>query len=859
MAGASRRALRTAGALIATPAFVLALTAPALTGSAVARTAKAGSPVVRSALQQIGARPRLPRHSLIAGLAPAATRLHVTVALKPRNPAALAGYAEAVSNPASGAYQHFLTPAGFAQRFGATPAEVKVVDRALRSRGLTPGQLSAGALSIPLTATASQLERGLSISLLKLALPGRRMALAADTAPSIPAVAAGLVQSVIGLDTAVGPKPLLARLRGGSSRSGRGGSKHKRPHVVTAGPQPCAAAQATAEAQGAHTDDQIASAYGFSGLYSAGDQGAGTTVALYELEPVEASDIAAYQACYGTHTAVSYDRIDGGAGVGAGGGEAALDIENVIGLAPASNVLVYEGPNSNSSSPGSGPYDVFSAIVNQDRAQVVSVSWGECEHELGAADGRAEGNLFEQAAVQGQTIVAASGDSGSEDCDAGGTLPQTELAVDDPSSQPFVTGVGGTTLSSLGPRPTESVWNTGGGLVPLLQPGAAGGGISDLWPMPAGQRDAAASLHVLGAGVTGSACGQLGGYCREVPDVSADADPSTGYVIYWNGTGSESGSERGWQAIGGTSGAAPLWAALFALTDSSRACAGHPVGYAVPALYRAASSSYTSDFNDVRSGNNDFTGTNGGRFTAGPGYDEASGLGTPNGTPLAGNLCADSLHLTDPGSQSAAKHASISLRLRSADARATPIAFHASGLPPGLRLNGSTGRVTGRPTRTGRFHVTVVAQDPQQSTARESFTWSVGGAPRILGLTAGGFRTRHPTLSFTVKAGRGSPALRELEIAVPKGLRIVSAQGLRLTTSNRARVRFRAHVATGLLVVALHKALSQVSVTLAGPGLRSVSGRKPNARGASAPRLGVSVVDSGHGTSQLRAKLANGK
>jgi subtilase family serine protease len=852
MADASRRALRTAGALIATPAFVLAVTAPALTGSAVARTVKTGSPLVRSAMQRVGTRPSLPRHSLIVGRAPAATLLHVTVALKPRDPAALAAYAQAVSNPASGAYQHFLTPAEFAQRFGATPTEVSAVDKALHARGLTPGRLSAGALSIPLRATAAELERGLSVSLLKLALPGRRTALAADTAPSIPAGAAGAVQSVIGLDTAVEPRPLLARL------SARGGSKPKRPRVVTGGPQPCSAAQSTAQSQGVHTDDQIASAYGFSGLYSAGDQGAGTTVALYELEPVDASDIATYQACYGTHTAVNYDRIDGGAGAGAGGGEAALDIENVIGLAPASNVLVYQGPNSNSSSPGSGPYDVFSAIVNQDRAQVVSISWGECEHGLGAADGQAEGDLFEQAAVQGQTIVAASGDNGSEDCDSGGTLPQTELAVDDPSSQPFVTGVGGTTLSSLGPRPTESAWNTGGGLVPLLQPGAAGGGISDLWPMPAGQRDAAASLHVLGAGVTGPECGRPGGYCREVPDVSADADPSTGYVIYWNGSGSESGSSRGWQAIGGTSGAAPLWAALFALTDSSRACAGHPVGYAVPALYRAASSSYGSDFNDVRTGNNDFTGTNGGRFTAGPGYDEASGLGTPNGTPLADSLCADSLHLTNPGSQTGAKHASISLRLWSADARGTAIAFRASGLPPGLSLNDATGRVTGRPTRTGRFHVTVVARDPQQSTARESFTWSVGGAPRILGLTAGGLRTRHPTLSFTVKAGRGSPALRELDIAVPKGLRIVSTQGLQLTTPSGGQVRFRAHVATGLLAMVLRKELSQVSVTLAEPGLRSVSGRKPNARGSPA-RLAVSVVDSGHGTSQLRAKLAKGK
>ena len=104
------------------------------------------------------------------------------------------------------------------------------------------------------------------------------------------------------------------------------------------------------------------------------------------------------------------------------------------------------GQNSHSGAPGSGPFDTFRAIIDQDRAQVVSVSWGECEQALGSADAAAENTLFEQAAVQGQTIVAAAGDSGSEDCAFGSNQRQTQLAVDDPSSQPFVTGVGGTTL-----------------------------------------------------------------------------------------------------------------------------------------------------------------------------------------------------------------------------------------------------------------------------------------------------------------------------------------------------------------------------------------------------------------------------
>ena len=141
-----------------------------------------------------------------------------------------------------------------------------------------------------------------------------------------------------------------------------------------------------------------------------------------------------------------------------------MDIENLIGLAPNANVLVYQGPNSNSGSPGSGPYDTFSSIINQDRAQVVTGLLGQCEAALGQGNAISEASLFQQATVQGQSIVAASGDSGAEDCDTGGAPPQIQPAVDDPSSQPWVTGVGGTSIVAPGPPPTEKVWNSGGSL-----------------------------------------------------------------------------------------------------------------------------------------------------------------------------------------------------------------------------------------------------------------------------------------------------------------------------------------------------------------------------------------------------------
>ena len=310
--------------------------------------------------------------------------------------------------------------------------------------------------------------------------------------------------------------------------------------------------------------------------------------------------------------------------------------------------------------------------------------------------------------------------------------------------------MGATSLHALGPRPTETVWNSGGTVLSgMLQPGATGGGISHLWPMPASQLTSAPALNVRTAQAAGSACGRSGGFCREVPDVSADGDPASGYLIYWNGGGSVGGQPQGWQGIGGTSGAAPLWAALLALADGSRACSGTSVGYANPALYAAAGSAYATNFNDVTSGNNDFTGTNGGRYTAGPGYDPATGLGTPYASSLAGALCATTIKVTTPSTQHATVHNPASLRLHATDSAGARLTYAAFGLPPGLRLDGATGRITGRPTRAGRYTVHASAHDAQSQTAGATFRWIVGAEPRISRLSLSQTATG-PELAFTV-------------------------------------------------------------------------------------------------------------
>jgi subtilase family serine protease len=796
------------------------------------------APAVAAALR-LGSPPSLPSGARTVGSVPASTPMRVTVTLQPRDPAALAAFATAVSTPGSPLYRQYLTPAQFAQRFGATEAHIQAVEHSLRAHGLHPGPASANGLSIPVSATAGQLKAAFSTSLARIAMASGANAIANQQAPDVDPSIAPDVQSLLGLDTLSGSRPLLVRARAASARP------QLKAHVATGGPQPCGAVVAEAQAQHGYTDDQIASAYGLSGLYAAGDQGAGQTVAVLELESYDPNDINQYQACYGTSATVNSVPVDGGpGGPTEGSGEAALDVENVIGLAPQARVLVYEGPNS-----GSGPYDTFSAIITQHQAQVVTASWGQCEPLSGRGQAAAENTLFQEAAAQGQTILSAAGDDGSEDC-----YPASlTLQVDDPSSQPYVTGVGGTSLTAIGPRPGERVWNDG----PRV--GAGGGGISSFWTMPGYQSGAASFLHVTGSNSAPGPCGASSGYCREVPDVSADADPATGYMIYWNGSGDAGvGEPVGWQAVGGTSGAAPTWAALIALTNASASCAGRPVGFINPGLYFAAGASYGSDFNDVTSGNNDMTGTNFGEYGAGAGYDMATGLGSPNGAALAGSLCTDQVTVANPGLMRTTVGTSVSFQVRAADSRGAGLSYSASGLPPGLSLGASTGKVTGRATRLGTYAVTVAAGDVYGTKARTSFQWIVQGAPSISRASLAGVGASRPKLAFTLTAGRSAPALKTISLVLPRGLRFTSSRAT-VTVAGRGgrRLKFSVSLKGVTLTIKLAQAATQSRVSIASPRL-AASGSLSAAvarRQSSRVSITMRVTDAGSVTTKLALKI----
>jgi hypothetical protein len=594
----------------------------------------------RSAMR-IGAPPRAPAGSKVVGSLPSATRIQATVTLNPQDPAALAAYASDVATPGSSVYHRYLTVAQFRTRFGATGSEVQAVKSALGVDGLHPGQVTPNNLSIPVSGTAAQLAKAFSTGFQTVQLRGGRRAFRNTAAPLVPGAVAGIVQGVIGLDNLALaqpmalPKAVRAHAHAPASARGAGAGGAAQPNIGN-GPQPCSGqtgiTQYASTGNTAHTEDQIASGYGFASLYP-GDEGGGQTVAIYELEQYSASDVSAFQTCYGTTTTVQITKCATCTypASGSGSGEAALDIEDVIGLAPHATVRVYEGTNG-----GADQYNTYAAMVNDNIAKVISTSWGLCESSAGSSSLNSENTLFQQAATQGQSIFAAAGDHGSKDC--GGT---GSLAVDDPASQPFVTGVGATNMSAIGPPPTESVWNDYTASNQGLNEDS-GGGISSHWTMPSYQSGVTSSLGVVTSGLSsGTPCSAASGsYCREVPDVTADGGSKTGYLIYWNG---------GWYIFSGTSAAAPTWAAYTALVNASTACTSTPIGFANPDLYAIASgawngstSAYTADFHDITVGNNNPSNytTAGLPYSATTGYDMASGLGSMNSASLTSALCA---------------------------------------------------------------------------------------------------------------------------------------------------------------------------------------------------------------------------
>jgi subtilase family serine protease len=591
-----------------------------LTGLAVWAAPSAAQPITRLAgsvpIMASAAVAAPPGSIRLGDLAPA-VRLRLAVTLRLPHPAALAAFVAAVTNPRSPSRGQFLRRGQFGPRFGPTLARVDAVRAALAAAGLSPGPTAPDRLSIPVTASASAISHAFGISLVTYRLPAGRIAYANSRPPRLPAAIAPYVSGILGLsDVYLDHDDLGRQLRLG--RPGRDDAGQSPASPGTAGPRPCSAAS---KAGAGHTIDDFASRYWMSPLYRLGDRGGGVHVAVFEQEPDLTSDISAYEKCYGVDTTVNYDEVDGGAGAGPGDGEAALDIENIIGLSPDVTVDVYQGPNNSDVN----TYDIYDAIISADQDQVISTSWGDCELATNPVLITSEDTVFEEAAADGQTLVAAAGDSGSTGCyqrhPAVGIL-----SVQDPASQPDVVAVGGTTIA----KSADVVWNdsdTAGG--------AGGGGVSALWCMPGYQYQLMLPGLISKYSVRNSACSTAadGSYMRQVPDVSAASSQESGYLAYYDG---------GWTVLHGTGGAAPLWASVAALVDASPFCqvwgdANVPGALSAGLYYVAGQfASYVygqqpEGLQDVTRGSNVYApaGYRGTLYPATTGYDMASGLGTP--------------------------------------------------------------------------------------------------------------------------------------------------------------------------------------------------------------------------------------
>jgi len=594
-------------------------------------------------------------------------QISLTVALKLRNTDQLEPLLKATYTAGSPAYRKFLTPQEFGAKFGPTAETIARVSQHFQQAGLHVTQLTGTHLSVSGSAAAIQSEFGVQLHAFDAAAtattPAYRFRAPMET-PRIASAIADAVQSVHGLDTRPQFRPHMVR-----SKSLDSGAKFTRV--------PPAISPDAANEPGSFTVFDFAKHYDVNPLYHGGVTGKGTIIGIVTFASFTPSDAYAYWHALGLNVSSNRIRevqVDGGSGpVSDAGGslETSLDVEQSGGLSPGSQIRVYEAPNTEQ-----GFIDAFARAIEHNAADSISCSWGEWEWgDLPAQGGtvtdpvngrttdvfRAVNDLFVQAALQGQSMYVTAGDSGAYDATEffappSWPLPKHSvvLSVDDPGVQQWATTMGGTTLA--GPQTyaisktqnltidikKEQAWGwdyfiplcSALGLDPLaceIFPGGGGGGVSSYIPLPfyqfgiAGIRATEFGQTQLDYSQTPPAFvvslpgGHLG---RNVPDLSLNSDPYTGYQVYYTDDKMVFSVQSGW---GGTSFAAPQFNGVTALFNQA---VGHRVGLLNFALYDLVRSGQAyrgpeAPLRDITTGDN-------WHYDAHGGYDQATGVGVPD-------------------------------------------------------------------------------------------------------------------------------------------------------------------------------------------------------------------------------------
>jgi kumamolisin len=591
--------------------------------------------------------------------AQASQSISVTIALKLSDLAGAESLMQRLVTPGDAMYGKFLTPVQVEAQFGPNESDVARVIAELTASGLAVERTTSTTLTA--TGNAATLEQTFHTSLHQFVMPATAKHptftfRAAKTAPVVPANIASVVRGVIGLNTNPVFSPHLK-----SAPAQLGGSPVIRNPGSTSGVD---------TESGELTVKDFATLYDVNPLYAKGITGKGRTVGIVTLANFTPSDVFAYWSALDLKVNANRLRvinIDGGPGKpsdASGSDETTLDVEQSGGIAPGANIIVYQSPNTDQ-----GFLDAFARAVHDNKADSFSTSWGEWEFFDSTAGGNQVTDVFSHdtvsslqalhevlvvAALQGQTAFAAAGDCGAYDVfDEVAANFSTPLSVDNPASDSAIVAAGGTTLPGVQEFglpdgsvfsinvPTERVWGwdyliplcTALGLDPLgsdcgIFPGGGGGGVSVYFPMPLYQFgifgtqlsqpnqsfvdnstspptvDFALPAHFFG---------------RNVPDVSFNADPDTGYEIFYTS------NRHGFEVetfIGGTSFVSPQLNGVTALLSQN---AGHRLGLLNVQLYNLARVGLTQGrhavINTISTGDNWF-------YKARDGYSPAVGLGT---------------------------------------------------------------------------------------------------------------------------------------------------------------------------------------------------------------------------------------
>ncbi len=524
--------------------------------------------------------PRAVSHLQSSGALAETNRLRLAFGLPLRNREALTNLLEEIGLPGAANYRRHLTPEQFTEQFGPTAQDYQSVVDFARAAGLTVTTTHPNRLLVSVEGSVADIQRALHVKLRLYPHPKEsRQFFAPDTEPSLDL--ATPVLRVSGLDNFTAPHPKNLRRSPGGQAVLQVGVTQPHPYIGS----------------------------DFRNAYAPGVTltGTGQSVGLFELDGYYAADIASYVKQAGLPAVpVSPVLIDGYDGVPAGPSsqfccgneEVALDIEMAISMAPGlSKVLVYEGTYNNPTTAMID--DVLNRMATDNLAKQLSCSWGFDIDETTE-------QIFQEYALQGQTFFLASGDSGA-----------FTPVVAQPSDNPYITVVGGTTLtlSSSGSWISEQTWND------TTLPGGSSGGISTVFPIPSWQQ-----------GIS-MAASQGSIAMRNVPDVSMVASN----VLVWADNGQYGSAE-----YEGTSIASPLWASFTALANEQAAASGQPpVGFLNPALYSLAKGpSYKSLFHDITVGTAPNINTPSVTFSAVPGYDLVTGWGSPVGMGLISALIA---------------------------------------------------------------------------------------------------------------------------------------------------------------------------------------------------------------------------